>query len=93
MQIGAGARYYFDQCGVYAGLLAKYAHTTGNDDFVPEVHVGYAFFLGRHVTLEPEVYFEHSFNDSDYSGPSGCVSDSDTISKIGLMFIIYSISV
>jgi hypothetical protein len=65
--IGAGARYYFDQCGVYAGLLAKYAHTTGNDDFVPEVHVGYAFFLGRHVTLEPEVYFEHSFNDSDYS--------------------------
>ena len=65
--IGAGARYYFEQNGIYAGLVAKYAHSTGNDDFVPEVHVGYAFFLGRHVTLEPEAYFEHSFNNSDYS--------------------------
>ena len=65
--IVAGARYYFEQNGIYAGLVAKYAHSTGNDDFVPEVHVGYAFFLGRHVTLEPEAYFEHSFNNSDYS--------------------------
>lgn len=65
--IGAGARYYFEQNGIYAGIVAKYAHSTGNDDFVPEVHVGYCYFLGRHVTLEPEVYFEYSFNDSDYS--------------------------
>jgi hypothetical protein len=65
--IGAGVRYYFDQIGLYGGVIAKYAHTTGNDDFVPEVHVGYCLFLSRHVTLEPEAYFEHSFNNSDYS--------------------------
>ena len=71
-QIGAGARYYFEQNGIYLGVIAKYAHTkayeTNFSDFRPEVHAGYAFFLGRHVTLEPEAYYEHSFKDSDYSG-------------------------
>ncbi len=66
--IGAGARYYFDKIGIYAGATAKYAHSKGFDDFVPEVYGGYAFFLGRHVTLEPEIYYEHSFKDGDYSG-------------------------
>lgn len=66
--LGAGVRYYFDQNGVYGGILAKYAHATGNDDFVPEIHVGYAYFLSQFVTIEPELYYEHSFNDSDYSG-------------------------
>lgn len=68
MDLGAGARYYFDQVGLYLGLTAKYAHSTGFDDFQPEANVGYAFFLGRHVTLEPELYYEHSFKDTDYSG-------------------------
>ena len=75
-QIGAGARYYFENCGVFLGLLAKYAHVKNKvsdssvsfSDFRPEIHAGYCFFLGKHVTLDPEVYFEHSFKDSDYSG-------------------------
>ena len=71
-QIGAGARYYFESCGIYLGALAKYAHVKANEssfsDFRPEIHAGYCFFLGKHVTLDPEVYFEHSFKDSDYSG-------------------------
>ena len=67
-QLGAGARYYFSSNGIYASLLAKYAHTTGFDDFQPEISAGYAFFLNRHVTLEPEIYYEHSFKDTDYSG-------------------------
>ncbi len=67
-QLGAGVRYYFDQIGVYGGVIAKYAHSTGFDDFVPEVHAGYAFFLSGRVTVEPEIYYEHSFKDSDYSG-------------------------
>ena len=71
-QIGAGARYYFENCGIYLGAIAKYAHVksfeTNFSDFRPEIHAGYCFFLGRHVTLEPEAYYEHSFKDSDYSG-------------------------
>ena len=71
-QIGAGARYYFENCGIYLGAIAKYAHVksfeTNFSDFRPELHAGYCFFLGRHVTLEPEAYYEHSFKDSDYSG-------------------------
>lgn len=72
MELGAGARYYFEQNGIYLGALAKYAHTkefeSSFSDFRPEAHVGYCFFLGRHVTVEPEAYYEHSFKDSDYSG-------------------------
>jgi len=69
--IGAGARYYFEQNGIYLGAIAKYAHSKAGEsfsDFRPEVHAGYCFFLGRHVTIEPEVYYEHSFKNSDYSG-------------------------
>ena len=71
-QIGAGARYYFESSGVFLGVIAKYAHVKAYEssfsDFRPEAHVGYCFFLGHHVTLEPEAYYEHSFKDSDYSG-------------------------
>jgi hypothetical protein len=71
--IGAGARYYFDQIGIYAGLTAKYTHfkvsgVKGTSDFRPEINVGYAYFLSHHITLEPEIYYEHSFKDTDYSG-------------------------
>ena len=65
--IGAGARYYFERNGIYAGLTAKYAHAPGFDEFKPEVNVGYAFFLGHYVTLEPELYFEPSFKNKDYT--------------------------
>lgn len=71
-QIGAGARYYFEQNGIYLGAIAKYAHVkeyeSNFSDFRPEVHAGYCFFLNRNITLEPEAYYEHSFKDSDYSG-------------------------
>jgi hypothetical protein len=65
--IGAGARYYFERNGVFVGLTAKYAHSTGVDEFKPEINVGYAFFLGHYVTLEPELYYEQSFKNSRYS--------------------------
>ena len=71
-EIGAGARYYFDKIGIYVGTLAKYASQKAFDttvnDFQPEFHAGYAFFLGRFITIEPELYYKHSFKDSDYSG-------------------------
>ena len=30
--------------------------------------MGYAFFLSRHITIEPEIYYELSTKCSDYSG-------------------------
>ena len=63
----AGYLYYFERNGVYLGLTAKYAHATGVDEFKPEINVGYAFFLGHYVTLEPELYYEQSFKESKYS--------------------------
>ena len=74
--LGAGARWYFDQVGIYVGAIAKYVNqkTSYSDvsetisDFRPEINAGYAFFLNRNITLEPEVYYEHSFKDSDLSG-------------------------
>ena len=72
MELGAGVRYYFEQNGIYLSAVAKYAHVKSGDysfsDFRPEANVGYCFFLGRHLTVEPEAYYEHSFKDSDYSG-------------------------
>ena len=67
-QIGAGVRYYFERNGIFVGLTPKYAHSTGYDDFMPEVNVGYAFFLGHYATLEPELYYEQSFKSSSHSG-------------------------
>jgi len=72
LELGAGARYYFDKIGLYAGATAKYAHAkvSGGDsynDFVPEIYCGYCFFLSRKLTIEPEVYYAHSFKDSDNS--------------------------
>lgn len=69
LSAGIGARYYIIQNGLYLGIGADYHHFGGNhDDFMPSVHVGYAFFLSRTVTVEPEVYYNQSFkNHSDYS--------------------------
>ena len=64
---GAGARYYIIQNGLYLGAGLKYKHAEGYNDLVPNVQVGYAFFLSRTVTLEPELYFDFSTKSSDYS--------------------------
>ena len=55
--IGASARYY-------AGL--KYKHAKDYNDVLPGIHAGYAFFVSRTVTLEPELYFDISTKGSDY---------------------------
>ena len=70
--IGAGARYYFDQCGVFAGVGAEYAHfTPKNNDLLIPVEIGYSFFLNRFITLEPSVYYKmslHDFSDNSAVG-------------------------
>lgn len=67
--LGAGLRYYIEQNGLYLGAGANYVHHHSYDDLLPTVQLGYAFFLNRTVTLEPEVYYNQSLkNHSDYSG-------------------------
>ena len=77
MALGAGGRYYIQQNGLYLGASVLYKHSAtfdelgdkcNFDDFMPSIQVGYAFFLNRSVTIEPEIYYEQSFkNHKDYS--------------------------
>ena len=66
---GVGLRYYIVQNGLYLGGQLNYVHA-GNafDDFQPGIQVGYAFFLSKTVTVEPEIYYDQSFKShSDFS--------------------------
>lgn len=66
---GAGLRYYIVQNGLYLGVSGNYQHCGKlYDDFQPSVQIGYAFFLGETVTIEPELYYNQSLKShSDYS--------------------------
>lgn len=70
--IGAQGRYYFASCGVYGGLGMSYKYLSGAGEkenlycLTPEL--GYAFFLGKNITVEPTIYYDLSFKDiSHYS--------------------------
>jgi hypothetical protein len=79
LQIGAGVRYYLDECGIFLGAGAEFDHYTksSNDVMIP-LTVGYAFFLNRYLTLEPSVYYKMSMHD---------FSDNSTLGvNIGLGF-------
>ena len=67
-RLGAGVRYYFESCGIYAGVSGNYLHCNEWNEFRPEVNVGYAYFLSGKLTVEPELYYEYSSKDNDYSG-------------------------
>ena len=47
--VGAQARYYIEQNGLYLGGGVKLAHSGGYNDFMPGVEVGYAFFLASRL--------------------------------------------
>lgn len=66
---GIGGRYYIVQNGIYLGLNAKLVHAYHNyNDLRPGMEIGYAFFLNRHITIEPAIYYDQSFKKhSDYS--------------------------
>lgn len=67
LMMGVGARYYIVQNGLFLGAGVNYSHRgiVGSpiDDFVPNVHIGYAFFVSRTVTIEPEFYYNQSLKD------------------------------
>lgn len=62
--VGAGARYYFDQNGIYLGAGLEYAHYTSNtNDLLIPLEVGYAFFINHFITIEPSLYYKMSLDD------------------------------
>ncbi len=64
VSVGAGVRYYFDQCGVYLGAGAEYNHfTKSNNDVMIPLRVGYAFFVNKFLTIEPALYYKMSLHD------------------------------
>ncbi len=66
--VGVGGRYYIQQNGIYLGVNCKMLHADHNyNDLMPGAEVGYAFYINRSVTIEPAVYYDHSFKNSDYS--------------------------
>ena len=67
--IGAGGRYYIVQNGLFLGLNAKLIHAFRNyNDLRPGMEIGYAYYLNRHVTIEPAIYYDQSLKKhSDYS--------------------------
>jgi len=66
--LGAGVRYSFESNGINIGAGANFVHNVGVDDFKPRVSIGYTYFLSRHLSIEPEVFFDISTKSSDYTG-------------------------
>ena len=66
---GAKCRYFFEQNGVFLQLGGKYQHYIPNfNDVLITPEVGYCFFLNRHLTIEPSLYYDISLKDySEYS--------------------------
>lgn len=69
LYLGAKGRYYIEQNGLFlgAGVKLMHAYKSVNDVmFTPEA--GYCFFLNKHVTVEPCVYYDMSLTEfADYS--------------------------
>ena len=69
--LGAGARYYMVQNGLFFGSLFKYNHVgtrDKNDNFLLSPEVGYCFYLNNHVSIEPAVYVDMCLNHfKDYT--------------------------
>lgn len=64
LYLGLKGRYYILQNGLFLGAGARYLHEYKNFNdlqIIPEM--GYCFFLGRNVAIEPSVYYSMSTTD------------------------------
>ena len=66
---GVGLRYYIIENGLFIGAGAKLVHANHSyNDVMPNIELGYAFFINGTVTIEPAIYYNQSFKShSDYS--------------------------
>jgi len=70
--VGVGGRYYFNRNGIYLGGGLKMNRLVPDfgsniNDFALGLEAGYAYFITKTVTIEPAIYYDLSFKDSDYS--------------------------
>ena len=66
--VTAGARYYFVNNGIFVGASGEIQwrqHTDFHDRFLlyTPIEAGYAFFINRHVTVEPSIYYKICYNE------------------------------
>ena len=79
LRIGAHLRYLFTQNGMFVGTGTEFTHHNGvgNDAFFP-IELGYCFFITKHLTIEPSLYYKMSATN---------FKDNSTIgARIGLGF-------
>lgn len=70
--LGVGGRYYLEDNGVYLGgglKMKRFDWDLGgsNTDYALNLEAGYVYFITKTITIEPAVYYDLSFKDSDWS--------------------------
>lgn len=63
VKLGAGARYYIMQNGLYLNMGMQYEHRGTQSNYLqltPEV--GYCFYINRYLSIEPSVYYDLCLN-------------------------------
>ena len=61
---GAKLRYLIKQNGLFLQVGGKYLHEAPNfNDVQITPEVGYCFFLNRHLTIEPSLFYDISLSD------------------------------
>lgn len=62
--IGAKARYYIEQNGLFLSCGARYEHEfKSHNDFMITPEVGYCFFVNKTLVIEPAAYVNVSLAD------------------------------
>ena len=62
--VGGKLRYLIEQNGLFLQAGAKFVHGAPNfNDVQITPEVGYCFFLNRHLTIEPSLYYDVSLSD------------------------------
>lgn len=64
IHVGGKCRYLIKQNGLFLQAGGKYLYGNPNfEDFQITPEVGYCFFLNRHLTIEPSLYYDISLTD------------------------------
>ena len=70
LSVTLGGRYYIVQNGIYLGanVGVKQVDSQRHNDFKAGIEIGYAFFINRYITIEPQIFYDQSFKShKDYS--------------------------
>ena len=72
LYLGAKARYYIEQNGLFLSAGLRYLHHFDNfNDLQLTPEVGYCFFLGKYVSVEPALYYDMSLSDFSHKSKAG----------------------